>query len=158
MSRAIPENVRWAMGMARARFLHGLDSMPDDKLEWTPGGSATNALQLAGKVAGFGGFISSMLGGGAPDPNASRPAPPSNRAEARAAAEGGFAALDAMLAGLTEADLDRVVKAPWNAEYSVAKWVAMLPSVTGYFQGQLNYLQLAYGDEDPHIPAEWGHG
>jgi hypothetical protein len=25
-----------------------------------------------------------------------------------------------------------------------------------YHQGQLNYLQLAYGDENANIPPEWG--
>jgi hypothetical protein len=28
-------------------------------------------------------------------------------------------------------------------------------SVMGYLQGQLNYCQMAYGDEDPNIPPSW---
>jgi hypothetical protein len=28
--------------------------------------------------------------------------------------------------------------------------------VIGYFQVQLNYLQLAYGDTDPNMPPNWG--
>jgi len=30
--------------------------------------------------------------------------------------------------------------------------------VTAYWQGQLNYIQTIYGDVDPNMPPDWGHG
>jgi hypothetical protein len=35
--------------------------------------------------------------------------------------------------------------------------LSYLGGVTGYWQGQLNYIQTAYGDMDPNMPPGWGH-
>ena len=64
------------IGMARLRFLYGLDRTPDDRLNWSPGGEAKTPLAVAGRLTGFLGFFSHLLETGAmPE----RPVPLSHR-------------------------------------------------------------------------------
>jgi hypothetical protein len=144
------------VAMAKERFVYGLDKVPDDRLNWSPGGAAKSPLGLADKVSGFLFFISQMIGTGAmPDRNAPQPAASATREEAKARVEQAFDKLHSVLSGLTESDLSRTFPAPWGEQVSVLEMAAHLPSVGGYFQGQLNYAQLAYGDEDPNMPPSW---
>src|SRR5437764_873458 len=145
--------------MARERFVYGLDKVPDDHLEWTPGGASRNALALAGRQAGFLGFIAHAIRSGAmPERSGGFPPPPENRETARAAVEGGFNALIEAVRGLSDEDLKKELTAPWGAKHPIAQWLWFISSVVGYGQGQLNFLQLCYGDEDPNIPPSWQHG
>ena len=47
------QGVLKSLAMGRNRFLYGLDHVPDDRLNWSPGGEAPSPLQLAGKTALF---------------------------------------------------------------------------------------------------------
>jgi len=145
------------MTMARDRFTHGLKCTPDDRLQWTPGGSAKSALDIAGRLAGFLGFISAGVATGALPEMAGRtpPPPPATRDAATAALEGAFGALIDAARGLSEADLAKSVPAPWGTPMTISQWLYLAQGVSGYFQGQLNYLQLCYGDEDPNMPPSW---
>jgi len=156
---AIPEvaSALKSLAMARNRFLYGIEKVPDDRLEWSPGGSAKSALGLAGKLAGFLGFIAYMTEHSAmPDRTGPQPLPPATREEARAALEGAFDGLTGVLSALTPADLERTVPTPWGANVPIPDWMHVGNSVIAYHQGQLNYLQLCYGDEDPNMPPDWG--
>lgn len=146
-----------AMTMIRDRFTYGLKCTPDDRLQWTPGGSAKNALEIAGKLAGFLGFISAGIATGALPDMAGRtpPPPPPTRDAATTAVEGAFGTIIDAARGLSEADLAKSVPAPWGAQMTIAQWLNAAQGVCGYFQGQLNYLQLCYGDEDPNMPPSW---
>ena len=143
--------------MARSRFLHGLDCVPDDRLAWSPGGAAGTPLQLASR---YGLFLSSVAHMLQHRTMRSRPAAPpaaaETREEAKAAVDAGFGNLKAVIGALTAADLEQTAPAPWNPETPLAEWLYAVPGVLGYFQGQLNYLQLAYGDKEANIPPNWG--
>jgi hypothetical protein len=144
--------------MARSRFLFGIERVPDDRLTFNPGGAAKSPLELAGKLAGFLSFITLMTQGQMPDRSGGAPPPPATREEAMAALEGAFEGLRSMLEGLTAADLDRMIQMPWGTQMSQRQWLYGIPAVIGYFQGQLNYVQLIYGDEDPNMPPDWMSG
>src|SRR5205807_1503100 len=68
------------IGMARLRFLYGLDRTPDDRLNWSPGGEGKTPLAVAGRLSGFLGFFSHLLETGAmPERPAGPPPSPENR-------------------------------------------------------------------------------
>jgi DinB family protein len=141
---------------SRSRFLYGLDRVPEDRLEWSPGGAAKNPLQLAGKTAAFVQFVAQLLQTRAmPDRSGGLPPAPTSREEARAAVDAGFRRLTGVISGLSESDLELPVPMPWKESPPLGEVLYFLPTILGYFQGQLNYLQLAYGDEDPNIPPDW---
>src|SRR4051794_39441298 len=105
--------------MARDRFVYGLDKVPDDRLQWTAGGASRNALALAGRQAGFLGFVAQAIRGGAmPErPAGGFPPPPDNREVAKAAVQGAFGALIEAVRGLSDEDLKKELAAPWGAKY-----------------------------------------
>lgn len=142
--------------MSRQRFLHGLDCVPDDRLSWSPGESSHTPLQLAGRLAGFLDHRTRLLTSppGAPVTR-SAPAIPSSREEARSRVGEAFGRLASAVEGLSEGDLDSPVMAPWGAEVPAGVMLLTVLNVVGYFQGQLNYCQLSYGDTDPNIPPDW---
>ena len=138
---------------ARQRFVYGLSKVPDDRLAWSPGGSATTPLIIAGRLAGTLNYLAQLVRGS--EPQRTAPAIPDTREAAAGAVEQGFAALLAALGSIGEADLGREVPTPWGTRITVAQWLNMGQQVTGYYQGQLNMIQLCYGDEDPTRPPEW---
>ncbi|HTE18810.1 MAG TPA: DinB family protein, partial [Armatimonadota bacterium] len=121
----IPETgaILKTLALNRSRFLYGLDCVPDDRLNWSPGGAARTPLQLADRVAQFLGRITGMLGqpgaaaggGGAPQASAP-PAASETREQAKAAVEASFEALITAVDALTAADLEVTVPAPWGAQ------------------------------------------
>jgi hypothetical protein len=144
------------LAMARNRFLYGLDKVPDDRLNWTPGGSAKSALQLAGRLTGFMSmFAGAIKTGEFARPTGEAPPAPETRDAAKAAVEGAFARVREGVSGLSGADLERDLTAPWGP-MKLRDLLGGVQSVGGYAQGQLNYLQLCYGDEDPNMPPNWG--
>jgi len=145
--------------LGRERFLYGLEQVPDDRLEWTPGGSAKSPLAIAGKLAGFLGFLTHGLGTGAfPDRSGGMPPAPDTREAARQALEERFTGLRDVVANFTEEDLRKTLAAPWGKVMTKSQWLGSVASIVGYFQGQLNYAQLVYGDENPNIPPSWMPG
>jgi hypothetical protein len=143
--------------MSRSRYLYGLDQTPDERLNWSPGGAAQTPLQLAGKTAAFAYTIAHLFEHRSfPERPASPPPAPESREAAKAAVEAAFARLRDTVAGLTEADLAAEVPTPWRKMAPIGEMLWWLPSVIGYLQGQLNYVQTAYGDTDPNMPPDWG--
>ena len=144
--------------MTRVRYLHGLSKVPDDHLTWSPGNGANSPLQLAGMAVIFL-HAATQFAKNRTSPNREEFPPfPTNREEAVAALEAGFEALDAALEEVTDADLDTEVQAPWEGGGMITLEFFLVTTmyVDGYIQGQLNYLQTAYGDKDPNIPPGWG--
>lgn len=142
--------------MSRQRFQHGLDCVPEERLSWTPGGSAHSPLALAGRLAGFVDFRGRVL---ASEPGEtvprSAPSEPASREEAGDQIEAAFRRLAGAVEGLSAEDLERKLPAPWGAEIPLGVMLLTTLNVVGYFQGQLNYCQLSYGDTDPNIPPDW---
>ncbi len=144
-----------ALHLGHSRFTYGLTRTPDDRLTWTPGGAAKTPLQLAGKMAAFYSFFTSALRG--EQRRREIPEPPASREEAIARLDTAYQDFRAAIEGLTEADLEGRRTPPWG-ECSVRELVWWFHGALSYHQGQLNYVQLAYGDEDPNIPPEWRAG
>ena len=142
--------------MGRQRFLHGLDCVPDDRLTHSPGGNAHTPLALAGRLAGFIDHRARVLAS-APGEQVSRSTPvvPETRNDAETLVNLAFISLTSALEGLSDADLERTITMPWGAEMSLGAMLLTSVNVIGYFQGQLNYCQLSYGDTDPNIPPSW---
>lgn len=146
-----------ALAMGRSRFLYGLDRTPEDRLAWSPGGSAYTPLQLAARLALFLRASGEVIRTGAmPGRPSELPPPPASRAEAKEHLGAAFDQLSAVIAGLSEADFDRKVATPWGEPVPVRQMLGYLPGIVNYVQGQLNYLQLIYGDTDANIPPGWG--
>lgn len=142
----------------RSRFVYGLDRVPQDKLEWPPGGSAHSAIGLAGRLVTFLGFIGYMTRERAMPERRGGGEPPRSVEEAKAAINAAAAELISAVSALTQEDLEKTLPAPWGVEIPLGEWAWMIPGVIGYHQGQLNLLQLAWGDTDPNIPPEWREG
>ena len=143
------------MEMARQRFQYGLSKVPDDRLNFSIGGKAATPLQIAGKVGIFLTSLASRVGTGEAPDRSQFPPMPETREAAVAAVDRGYAAFQDMLASIGETELQRQQPAPWGSPLTGEEWLTFAAAVAGYFQGQLNLVQVAYGDEDPNIPPEW---
>jgi hypothetical protein len=142
--------------MSRSRFLFGLEQTPNERLGWKPGEAAT-PLELAGRLARMMQNIAHLIENHAfPERPATPPPPPPDRESARAAVTAAFERLQSVISQLKEADLQSQAPAPWGAMVPLSDWLWWIGSALGYMQGQLNYLQTAYGDMDPNIPPGWG--
>ena len=144
-----------ALDLGHSRFTYGIERTPDDRLNWSPGGATKTPLQLAGKLAAFYGFFTLGLRGEARGRDL--PEPPTSREEAITRLNSAFEVFRTTIEGLTEADLEQRRTPPWG-ESSVREMLWWLQGALMYHQGQLNYVQLAYGDEDPNMPTEWRKG
>lgn len=156
MVAATTEDLVTSLEMARSRFLYGLDKTDPERLNWSPGGAAKTPLELAGKIAVYLGFLNIILTGAPmPERRGELPPAPESLEAAKSVVDGAFGALIDGVAGLTEADLERTFIPPWRKETTVREFLWGVPSVVAYHIGQLNYVQMAYGDTDPNIPPDW---
>jgi len=67
-----------------------------------------------------------------------------------------FHRLATLIDGMREGDLARPLPTPWGTQIPALEMLWFVNSITGYWQGQLNYIQTAYGDTDPNTPPGWG--
>lgn len=149
--------LQMAVRMCHQRFVYTLVETPDDRLAWSPGGDAPSPLQVAGKLAGFMQVLAYYTRTGEFPPRPSSPPPtPDSREAVAAALDAGYEALQSTLSGLSDEDLVRRVPAPTGTLVDAGVMVALIPTVLGYFQGQLNAVQMAYGDMRPNVPENWG--
>ena len=133
--------------------------MPDDRLTWSPGGAAGTPLALAGRLADFLGFFSHLVTERTVPERPSEPPPaPASRDEAKAKVAGAFDRLTKVIENVSQADLPQQIPVPWGGTMPLGELIHGSSGIVSYFQGQLNYLQLCYGDTDPNMPPEWGHG
>lgn len=141
------------LASGQRRFLYGLDKTPDERLNWSPGEADKTPLQVAGSLAGFLTFIAHTL--------AHRETPqweggaPATRNSAKEAIDRACAALRRAVEGLEPADLAAKPPAPWS-EDTVEEILWVIHGTILYHQGQLNYIQLCYGDRDVNIPPAEG--
>jgi hypothetical protein len=144
--------------MTRSRYLHGLSKVPDERLAWSPGGDAKSPLELVQMAALFLQAAAHIAKTRTPPNMAQFPPVPTSREEATSMLEVGFAALSTVLEEVTEADLQSELPAPWEGGGTITLELFLVSTmfVGGYMQGQLNYLQTAYGDKAANIPAGWG--
>ncbi len=144
--------------LAQHRFLYGLDRTPDERLDWSPGEARKSPLQVAGTLAQFLNFIAHTLASQEmPSWDVDSLPSPVTRDAAKEAVATACAALRRAVEGLEPADLTRKPPPPWSEE-TLEEVLWQINGTILYHQGQLNYLQLCYGDRDPNIPPNWGEG
>lgn len=150
------EPVLKALATGEERYQYGLQCVPDDRLNWSPGGAAKSPLQLADRLATFLGFFVTMIRERRrPDPTAHAAAPGSGtREEAAAGLARAFSEVRDVVAGLSQEDLAQITETPFGPR-PIGETIAALPAIIAYSQGQLNYCQMAYGDTDANIPPSW---
>lgn len=152
------EPIVGVLEFSRKRFTYGLTCVPAEQLNQSMGGSTSTPRQIAGKMAGFLAFIGTAIQNremGAPNRGPVESEPQTTE-ELIAAVNAAFKIASDALASLTEEDLAKTMPAPWGEVMTLATWAVVLPNIAGYWQGQLNMAQLAYGDENPNIaPADF---
>lgn len=143
------------LGLFQRRFLYGLDQTPDERLSWSPGEAAKSPLHVAANLAQFLLFLADTLThrelqlwdvGELPAPG--------TREAAREAIDRGCEALRQAVEGLRPDDLAAKPSPPWG-EDTLEEVLWLINGTILYHQGQLNYIQLCYGDKDPNIPPNW---
>jgi hypothetical protein len=144
------------IGLARDRFVFGLEQVPEDRLTFKPSETSASPLEVAGKMAGFTAFLGQFIAEGTMPDRSGGPKPaPASREAALEAVNGGFAGMVERLGALSDEDLNRSLTMPWGTVTSARDMLWGVPAVVGYWQGQLNYLQTVYGDMEPNIPPSW---
>lgn len=151
------EDLLAALRMGSERFLYGLEQVPDDRLAWAPVTHGKTPLKVAARLARHLRMIAHGLRerGLPADRSVFDAATPEDREAARAGVDEALRELVAALSALTEADLEQEMQAPWGARMPIRRYLPFVMTALAYFQGQLNYVQLAYGDENPNIPPRW---
>jgi hypothetical protein len=146
-----------ALRMAGERFLYGLSLVPEDRLAWAPAEGAKTPLQVAARMAGHVRFVTHLIRERSlpPDRSVFYAAPPTTREEARATVDEALQGMLAALSALEEADVEKPMQAPWGETLPIRRYLPFSLNSIAYFQGQLNYVQIAYGDTDPNIPPHW---
>src|SRR5262249_24741779 len=91
---------------------------------------------------------------GLPSREGGQGALPTSRAAVNGALTNAFDALDAAIDGTKAEDLSHPIPTTQvpGGTLPLAVWIGMAVTMCSYFQGQLNYVQTAYGDLDPNIP------
>lgn len=142
---------------ARDRYIHGLSVTPEDKSLWTPGGKTRNVLIQASRTANLVGILEHLLGTGQFPQQGGPLAPEAATLEAaQKEVREAYTRFLAVLEKLTAEDLERVVPAPWGEQITVRRWLYLANQALGYSQGQMNFLQLAYGDDNANMPPGYG--
>ncbi len=156
MTQSIAADLVFAVERAAERFLHGLRQVPDDRLDWKPTETAKTPLQIAARMSGHVRFVARAIADRTvPDRAQFYADPPTTRDEAEAAVLAAAGTLVYVLERLSPEDLEQPMQAPWGETLPVRRYLPMSLNSLSYFQGQLNYAQLAYGDADPNIPPRW---
>jgi len=140
---------------AKGRLLRTFESVPDDKLSFSPGGEAKTALQIVEHAGGSNLFFSRWIAGtAAPNPEEAKKHQDESHVQTRIEAlqliEESHRALLASLDGISDATLEDDRESPFGV------WklrdVIYLPIL--HYHGhasQIDYLQTIWGDMDWHM-------
>jgi len=140
---------------AKDMFLKDIGYIPADKLDVSPMAQAKTPKAMTVECAALFRGLTSVVGGA----DFKRPTPEDRaaylakfkttdeaKAEFAAAADGLLAAVAAM----DVAAMDREVTAPWGAQVPLGTMLFLAINHTSYHDGQLNYIQMLYGDNAFH--------
>lgn len=140
----------------KSRMLNTFQHVPDDKLNYSPGGAAKTPLQLVGHCGFSGMFLSEWIAGRAqPNPADHDRAGAENSVQTREAAvaviEESVQKIQAVLDSLTEANLSEDRPAPFGGPFTVRD-LMFLPALHLFSHAsQIDYLQTIWGDTDWHM-------
>ena len=140
-----------AVQFGSKRFLAAFQSVPQDKLNWSPAPTSRSALQIAGHVCGVCDRLAGAYRGQSPPADAvPREETLSDRAEAVQWLEFGTQAL---LAGLDRMTPERVAS-EMPTPFGIMPMRQMMMIAGMHFAlhaGQLDYLQTMWGDMETHF-------
>ena len=137
----------WLVRYGTRSFLHNLEFVPADRLDWHPEPGAHSALEITGEVVGNFRWCLPILRGGGWDTTGGRPRY-STLAEARAQL---LEAADEYAAALEAAgpELDRPVEIAGGMLW--APRAVLIPVLDLlHHHGQICYLQTLLGDDEQH--------
>jgi hypothetical protein len=143
----------------RARLLHLLSFVPDDKLTWTPSPTAKSSLRIVAHCALTSKFLADVITGSMPEsmPSAEEFLKGLHEAEeAITTREGAIALVKENTAELFKAidtvnaaNIDSTPNSPFGA-IAMRFWMSHGGDQMAGHAGQLEYLQTIWGDLDNH--------
>jgi len=143
----------------KTRLLHALESVPDDKLQWTPSATAKSPLRVAAHAALSNSAFASMLRG---DPMPDVPfetlmakmveaeSAVGTRAEAVKLIEEQSAGAIVALNGLTQARIAEDVQTPFGA-MPITFIMLLVGRHMDDHAAQIDYMQTIWGDNEMHF-------
>jgi hypothetical protein len=138
-------------------LLVDLRHIPSDKLNVSAGGVARTPLAIVAECIGINDMIADVVGGTprtypTAEEQTSFAGTIDTMDRARNGIQESVQKLCNTVQGLSEAELDEMVTAPWGATYSRGGLAAFAATHLMYHDGQLNFIQALCGDGAVH----WG--
>lgn len=143
----------WLQGLT-GMYTADINAIPDDKLDWSPGGCARSAKSITTEVVGMCKYAAALCRGEEPQMTEDSLAEAVGNLDTKAKMVEAFsAACQDLSASLTSASpdvLNKVVTPPWQMDAPVYMIAQIMVSHIWYHDGQLNYIQSLLGDEKVH--------
>ena len=156
----VPEYMAEQTERTADSLAHFIGTTPEEKQTWKPtteGAAGTrSALEQAAECAVVNRLIAGLLRGESlpmPDPNV----PPltfANGQEAQEALTSSAQELAAAIRGMSEEDLNRTYQHP-RGQFLGRNLIMMCLRNMAYHAGQINLIQMLYGDTEFHVPPKW---
>jgi uncharacterized damage-inducible protein DinB len=136
-------------------LIKSVKAMPEEKLDWVPGGKARSALAIMQEVAYFPSWLVSVLRGDRQPEDADAAAEAFAKEHDTldkliAAAEKNTDELCKFIETLPDERLDKPVKMPWG-DQPTSSVIYYHEWNNTYHLGQVSYIQLMYGDEEMYF-------
>jgi hypothetical protein len=136
-------------------YITDLSFVPKDKLGASPMGKARTALEFTAECAGFNKYVAKLVAGEIVEPRTEEQV-----IEYRASLDtfekvseelkSSVTALTTALSNATGDHLHTSTTTPWGMEATIYRLASMASSHMIYHDGQLNYIQSLYGDDQNH--------
>jgi hypothetical protein len=132
-----------------------VQSTPPDKWEWVPMGKARTILSMMQEVAGFPRWIKGCITEGKmPESDSAKwdafKQTVATMDQAIAVARKETDDFGGYIMGLSDDDINKTVELPWGTT-RVGEILSYHEWNNTYHLGQVNYIQLLYGDEEMHF-------
>lgn len=128
-----------------------IKAIPQDKLDWSPGGCARSASSITSEVVGLCNWMAATLKGETASEDYM--APSEGGKDNAALVADVMAATTALSNALTSADaetLNKTVTPPWKMDCPMYMCAQIVVNHIWYHDGQLNTIQCLLGDEKVH--------
>ncbi len=138
-------------------YLGDLAHLPEDKLGASPMGKARSPQAFTAECAGFNHMMAGLLQGEptampSEEERAAFTAGFSSMAACREQLEASVQHLIAAVEGLSNEQLAEATTAPWGSPMDKFSLAEICATHMNYHDGQINYIQALYGDDQDH----WG--
>ena len=144
----------WLQGLT-GMYVADITAIPDDKLDWCPGGCARTAKSITTEVIGMCYYTAAILKGQEPsmeemEAMSSNLGDLDTKAKMIDAFQAGTKAMSEALATADSETLNKVITPPWQMDAPVYMIAQIMVNHIWYHDGQLNYIQALLGDEKVH--------